>query len=80
MRNRLWDYRSTTIDLEDLDVSVEFMHPKSLATVTVKFRVDESALEGRARDLKGRIELIAREHLLSLATSLQTKGELIPSD
>ncbi len=79
MRNRLWDFSYTTIDLEDLDVSVEFMHPKSLATVTVKFRVDESALEGRARDLKGRIELIAREHLLSLAASLQLGGELMPS-
>lgn len=80
MRNRLWDFSYTTIDLEDLDVSVEFMHPRSLATVSVKFRVDESALEGSARDLKGRIELIAREQLLSLATSLQTGGELIPSD
>lgn len=80
MRNRLWDFSYTTIDLEDLDVSVEFMHPKSLATVSVKFGVDESALEGRARDLKGRIELIAREQLLSLAASLQAAGELIPSD
>ena len=80
MRNRLWDFSCTMIDLEDLDVSVEFLHPKSLAGVTVKFRVDASALEGRARDLKDRIELIAREHLLSLAASLQHKGELIPSD
>lgn len=80
MRNRLWDFSYTTIDLEDLDVSVEFMHPKSLATVSVKFRVDESALEGRAWDLKGRIELIAREYLLSLSASLQAAGELIPSD
>lgn len=80
MRNRLWDFSATTIDLEDLDVSVDFLHPKSLASVTVKFRVDASALEGRARDLKDRIELIAREHLLSLAASLQNNGELIPSD
>ena len=80
MRNRLWDFSATTIDLEDLDVSVEFLHPRSLAKVTVKFRVDASALEGRARDLKDRIELIAREHLLSLAASLRNKGELIPSD
>lgn len=80
MRNRLWDFRCTMIDLEDLDVSVEFLHPKSLATVTVKFRVDESALEGKARALKGRIELIARELLLSLATSLEKTEELIPSD
>ena len=79
MRNRLWDFSYTTIDLEDLDVSVEFTHPKSLATVTVKFRVDQSALEGRARDLKGRIELIAREQLLSLASWLEADGELIPS-
>lgn len=80
MRNRLRDFRCTMIDLEDLDVSVEFMHPNSLATVTVKFRVDASALKGKARALKGRIELIARELLLNLATSLAKREELIPSD
>lgn len=80
MRNRLWDFRHTKIDLEDLDVAVEFIHPRSLARVTVKFRVDESALEGRARDLKGRIELIAREQLLSLAASLQKTGALKASE
>lgn len=80
MRNRLWDYSYTKIDLEDLDVSVGFLHPKSLAAVTVKFRVDESALEGRARDLKARIELIAGELLLNLAASLETAGVFSPTD
>lgn len=80
MRPRLWDFRYTKIDLEDLDVSVQLTHPKSLATVTVRFRVDESALEGRALDLKDRVELIARQILLNAAASLEKTGNLTPSD
>ena len=80
MRNRLWDFRYTKIDLEDLDVSVRFTHPRSLARVTVSFRIDESALEGTARDLKERSELIAKKLLLNLAASLEKTEDLIPSD
>lgn len=76
MRPRLWDYRYTKIDLEDLDVSVQLTHTKSLATVTIKFRIDESALEGGAGDLKTRIEVIGRTILLNAAASLERADEL----
>lgn len=79
MRPQLWDFRYTRIDLEDLDVSVELTHPKSLARVTIRFRVDESALEGSARDLKARIELIGRQILLNAATSLEGRSDPTPS-
>ena len=78
MRAKLWDYNFTRIDLEDLDVTVQLAHPKSLATVTVEFRVDQSALGTNASDLKGRIEQIAREILLNLATSLEKADALTP--
>lgn len=78
MRAQLWDYRFTKIDLEDLDVTVQLWHPKSLASVTVKFRADQSALGENAGDLKVRIEQIARDILLNLATSLEKADALTP--
>ena len=78
MRAQLWDYNFTKIDLEDLDVTVQLAHPKALATVTVEFRVDQSALGTNAADLKGRIEQIAREIVLNLATSLEKADVLTP--
>lgn len=70
MRHQFWDYSYTKIDLDDLDVIVQLVHSGSLATVTVGFRVDPSALSGGVTDLKGRIEQIAGEILRSLAVSL----------
>ncbi|ABI75368.1 hypothetical protein HNE_1457 [Hyphomonas neptunium ATCC 15444] len=78
MRAQLWDYNFTKIDLEDLDVTVQLAHPRSLATVTLEFRVDQTAMAASAGDLKGRVEQIAREILLNLATSLEPAGALTP--
>lgn len=76
MRPNLWDYNYTKIDLEDLDVTVQLVHPKSLASVTVEFRVDQSALSASAGDLKGRVECIARDILLNLALSMKQADAL----
>lgn len=79
MRSQLWDYTFTRIDLEELDVTVQLAHPRSLATVTLEFRVDQSALGASASDLKGRVEQIARDILLNLATSLERVETLMPA-
>ena len=74
MHPQFWEYRCTKIDLEDLDVSVQLTHRKSLASVTVKFRVDESALDTSGKEIRRRVEQIARNHLLNLAAALEAKG------
>lgn len=79
MRPSLWDFEFTKIDLEDLDVTVQLSHEKALSSVTIAFRIDESALEGRAGDLKSRIEVIARNILLNAAASFEKVGELTAS-
>lgn len=52
MHAQFWQYRCTKIDFEDLDVSVHLIHRKSLASVTVKFRVDESALDTSGKEIQ----------------------------
>lgn len=79
MRPQLWDYTFTKIDLEDLDVSIQLTHPSSMATVTVDFRVDPSAMEATTADLKERIEGIAKEILLNLACRLGHDHRLRPT-
>lgn len=79
MRPSLWDFEFTKIDLEDLDVTVQLTHQKSLSSVTIAFRMDQSALEGRAGDLKSRIEVIARNILINAAASFEKAGELTAS-
>jgi hypothetical protein len=74
MHPQFWEYRCTKIDLEDLDVSVQLTHRKSLESVTVKFRVDGSAPDTSGKEIWRRVEHIARNHLLNLAAALEAKG------
>jgi hypothetical protein len=75
MRPELWSFRLTRIDLEELDVTVELWHATSLVTVTVAFRLDQSALKGTAEDLRTRIEQITGTILTGLAASLAKPNE-----
>jgi len=74
MRREYWDYNLVRIELEDLDVTVQLVHSPSLATVTVGFRVDPSALETRTSDLKSRARQIARDILINVTASLEKAG------
>ncbi len=76
MHQEFWNFDRTRIDLDDLDVTVEFVHSRSLATVTARFRVDPSALSGSVSELKGRIEQITGDILRSLAVSLEPSAKV----
>lgn len=63
MRSEFWSFRLSRSGLEDLDVVVELWRPALLATVTVAFRVDPSAINATPADLKSRIEQMAESVL-----------------
>lgn len=70
MRPKLWQIDAVFIDLEDRDVTIKLVHAKSLACVTVEFRMTEAAVDTSVRELKRRAEFIARDRLLELASFL----------
>lgn len=70
MRPKFWQYDSVKIDLEDRDVTVRLVHERSLAVVTVEFRIAEAALGTSAGELRRRAEYLARDRLLDLASFL----------
>lgn len=70
MRPQLWQFDTVLIDLEDSDATVKLAHAKSLACVTVEFRMAEAAFDTSVHELKRRAECVARECLLQLASFL----------
>lgn len=68
MRPVFWSIDSVQIDLEDRDASVKLVHGPTLASVVVEFRLTEAALAGSVDDLKRRVEHLARESVLDLAS------------
>lgn len=70
MRPHLWQFDTVYIDLEDRDVTVRLAHAKSMAFVTVEFRMAEAALDTSVHELRRRAEFMARERLLELASFL----------
>ncbi len=68
MRPVFWQFDSIRIDLEDRDVSVRIVHAKTLASVVVELRLSEMALDTSVSDLRQRVEHLARESVLDLAS------------
>lgn len=74
IRREFRDYNLVRIELEDLDVTVQLVHTRSLATVTVGFRLDPSAPDTRTRDLKRRLGRMTPDILVNLTASLEKAG------
>ena len=60
MRTKLWSFDTVVVDLEDRDVTVKLVHERTLAEITVQFRIPETSLETSA--------LISRCHAETLTT------------
>lgn len=72
MRIKLWSFDNVTVDLEDRDVSVKAVHALNGTEITVVFRLGETQVQGGAFDLRKRIELLATDRLLDLASFLDS--------
>jgi hypothetical protein len=70
MRPKLWSFDTVVIDLEDRDVTMKLTHERSLAEVTVQFRIPEKSLEANAWILRRHAELLATDKILDLASFL----------
>lgn len=73
-RRHLWTFDAATIDLEDLDVSVTATHGPSLAQVCIRFRLRREQIRGDAESLRKRIEVLAADKVLDLASFLDSIG------
>ena len=68
MRQQLWAFDSVSVDLEDRDVTVTFVNFLTHAEVKIRFRIAENQLTGPADSLKRRLEVLASENILDLAS------------
>ncbi len=72
MRSASWQLDSLAIEFEDRDVTVRFTDGRTLAVVTVEFRMVEKALETSVEELKRRAEHLAGDYILDLALFLDS--------
>ena len=72
MRTQLWSFDTVIVDLEDRDVTVKLIHQRTLAEITVQFRVPERSLEASAQTLRRYAEALAADKILDLASFLDT--------
>lgn len=71
MRPVLWSFDSVRIDLEERDVSVKIVHGPTLVCISVEFRITEIALQTSVGELRRRVEHLARQKVLDLASFLE---------
>lgn len=72
MRPVFWQFDSIRIDLDDRDVSVRIVHSKTLASVVVELRLNESVLDTSVSGLRERVEHLVRESVLDLASFFES--------
>ncbi|MBU1289035.1 MAG: hypothetical protein KJ871_15080 [Alphaproteobacteria bacterium] len=72
MRIKMWSFDNVLIDLEDRDVSVKAVHALNGTEITVAFRLGEKQVRGEAGELRKRIEILAADRLLDLASFLDS--------
>lgn len=70
MRTKLWSFDTVVVDLEDRDVTVKLVHERTLAEITIQFRVPEKSLEASAQTLRRHVEALATDKILDLASFL----------
>jgi len=70
MRTKLWSFDTVVVDLEDRDVSVKLVHQRTLAEVTVQFRIPEQTLNASGNLLRRYAEALATDKILDLASYL----------
>ncbi|KDA03216.1 hypothetical protein [Hyphomonas oceanitis] len=70
VRLELWQIDGVTIDLEDRDAKVRAIHRIDGTEIIVSFRVTEKQMKGSPAALRQRIELLAADRILSLASFL----------
>ncbi|MFN3913240.1 hypothetical protein [Hyphomonas sp.] len=72
MRQHLWKIDQVSIDLEDRDAVVSFVHKLSLNEVTLRFRLKPEQIEAQALPLRRRLEILAGEIVLDLGAFLDS--------
>lgn len=70
MRQQFWIFDSAKVDLEDRDVTVDLIHKKSLTQIQVRFRLKERQMGGPVKTLQKRLETLATDLLLDVASCL----------
>tara|TARA_R110001606_G_scaffold279266_1_gene427760 strand:+ start:247 stop:468 length:222 start_codon:yes stop_codon:yes gene_type:complete len=70
MREKLWSFDTVVVDLEDRDVIVKLVHERTLAEITVQFRVPESSFNASVQTLRRHAETLAADKILDLASFL----------
>ena len=68
MRTKLWSFDTVVVDLEDRGVTVKLVHERTLAEITVQFRIPEKSLEASAQTLRRHAEALAADKILDLAS------------
>lgn len=73
-RQPLWTFDSATVDFEDLDAVVTATHGPSLAQICIRFRLSRAQLSGEVDTLRRRLECLAADKVLDLASFLDLPG------
>lgn len=73
-RQQLWTFDTASIDFEDLDAVVTATHGPSLAQICIRFRLTRAQLNGEVETLRKRLEYLAADKVLDLASFLDSRG------
>ena len=68
MGRKFWAFDTVTVDLEDRDVTVTLVHFLTHTEVKICFRLAEDQLGGSASSLKNRLQTLAADQILDLAS------------
>jgi|32_taG_2_1085360.scaffolds.fasta_scaffold20265_2 hypothetical protein len=70
MRKKYWSFDTVTVELEDRDATVTVFHILTCTEVSVRFRLKPAQVQGSIEDLRRKIETLATNHILDLASYL----------
>lgn len=68
MRPEFWRTDQIRIELEDRDVAVRIVHGRTLAAVTIEFRLPVQLPDVTLIELRERVEFLAQDNIRDLAS------------
>lgn len=71
MRKKLWSFDTVSVELEDRDAKVSAVHFVSGTIITVRLRLDKNQISGLASDFRQKLEYLATNEVLDLASFLE---------
>ncbi len=71
MRKKYWSFDEVSLNLDDKDVTVTAVHILTCTEIRISFRLTPYQLSGPIEALRDRIEVLATDKILDLASYLE---------